>query len=102
MCLYPPIGDINMAFRPAPVQDRIIHRLKIARGHLDKVIEMAEAQEYCIDIIHQSQAVQSALREVDSLILENHLKTCVVDMIKEGDAKSCITELMEVFRRSND
>jgi len=91
-----------MAFRPKTVQDRITHRLKICRGHLDKVIKMTESQDYCIDVIHQSQAVQSALREVDSLILENHLKTCVVDTIKEGDTKSTVSELMEVFKRSNE
>lgn len=82
-------------------QKRIVHRLKIARGHLDKVISMAEGKEYCMNIIHQNQAVQSALHEVDSLLLENHLKTCVVASIKKGQAGKSINELMEVFKRSN-
>ncbi|KKQ96523.1 MAG: hypothetical protein UT20_C0007G0007 [Candidatus Levybacteria bacterium GW2011_GWA1_39_11] len=82
-------------------QKRIVHRLKIARGHLDKVISMAEGKEYCMNIILQSHAVEGALKEVDSLILENHLKTCVVESIKKGQAGKSIKELMEVFKRSN-
>lgn len=74
-----------------------LHRLKIARGHLDKVIRMVEEDAYCIDIIHQSQAVQSALSQIDHLVLENHLKTCVADQIKQGKADQVIGEVMKVI-----
>ncbi len=87
-------------YRPKDTEERILHRLKIAKGHLQKVINMVEQDEYCIDVIHQSQAVQSALREADSLILENHLKTCVVDHIKNGEADTSIKEIMNVFKKS--
>lgn len=87
--------------RRGDTQKRILHRLKIARGHLDKVIEMAEEQEYCINVIHQNQAVRAALAEVDTMLLDNHLKTCVVENIKKGDAEESIKELMEVFKKSN-
>ncbi len=79
---------------------KIIHRLKIARGHLDKVIQMVESNEYCIDVIHQSQAVQSALREADNSLLEDHLKTCVVEQIKQGKTEKSIEEIMKVFRKN--
>ncbi len=88
-----------MAYRPKDAQERIIHRLKIARGHLGKVISMVESDQYCIDVIHQSQAVQRALDEADAVILENHLKTCVVDHIKKGNVKVSTEEIMEVFKR---
>lgn len=88
-------------YRPKDIQERILHRLKIARGHLNKVIEMVEEGEYCIDVIHQSQAVQGALKEADSLTLENHLKTCVVDHIKKGETKKTVEEIMKVIKRSN-
>lgn len=61
---------------------------------------MVENDEYCVDVIHQSQAVQSALKEADALTLENHLNSCVVDHIKKGEAKSSIEEIMKVFRRN--
>ncbi|MCL5784922.1 MAG: metal-sensing transcriptional repressor [Patescibacteria group bacterium] len=87
-----------MTYRPKDTQERILHRLKIARGHLEKVIQMVEGGEYCIDVINQSRAVQSALKEVDSLTLENHLKTCVVDHIKSGEIDNSIMEIMKVIK----
>lgn len=77
-----------------------LHRLKIARGHLDKVIDMVEAGDYCIDILTQSQAIQSALRQVDTLILENHLKTCVADAIRGNRKDQAIAEIIKVWTKS--
>lgn len=88
-------------YRPKDTQERILHRLKISLGHLKKVIKMAQEQQYCIDVLHQSNAVQKALQEADSLILENHLKTCVVDHIKKGEIKKTTDEIVKVFKRSN-
>ena len=88
-----------MAYHPKNEQEKIVHRLKIARGHLEKVIKMAEDHEYCIDLIHQSQAVQKALKETDSVILENHLNSCVAEAIKKGNQEETIQEVMNVFRR---
>ena len=88
-------------YRPKDTQERITHRLKIAKGHLEKVLEMVENQDYCIDIIHQSQAIQKALKEVDDLMLENHLKTCALAHIKEGRQEQAIEEVMKVLKKSN-
>jgi len=88
-------------YRPKDTQERILHRLKIARGHLEKVILMVEEDKYCIDVLHQSQAVEQAIRETDNLILENHLKTCASDAIREGREEEAIAEVMKVFKRKN-
>lgn len=88
-------------YRPKDTQERILHRLKIARGHLDKVISMVEEDKYCIDVLHQSQAVEQAIRETDNLILENHLKTCASDAIRQGREEEAIAEVMKVFKRKN-
>lgn len=85
-------------YRPKDTQERILHRLKIAQGHLKKVIKMVEEDEYCIDVIHQNRAVQRALSETDSLILENHLKTCASNAIKKGKKDQAIREIVEVFK----
>ena len=87
-------------YRPKDTTERILHRLKISQGHLKKVIKMVEDGQYCIDVIHQSQAVQRALQEADSVILENHLKTCASDAIKNGKSKEAISEIMNVFKKS--
>lgn len=86
-------------YRPKSIQERILHRLKISQGHLKKVIKMVEDGEYCIDVIHQSQAVQRALEEADSLVLENHLNTCAADAIKRGKKDEAVKELMNVFKK---
>jgi len=80
---------------------RVSHRLKIARGQLDKVIEMVEEDKYCVDMINQSRAIQSALREIDYLLLQNHLETCVVNFAKEGKTKGSIEEIMLLFRNND-
>ncbi|MBI3109803.1 metal-sensitive transcriptional regulator [Candidatus Daviesbacteria bacterium] len=87
-------------YRPKDTQERILHRLKIAKGHLQKVLKMMEEGQYCIDVIHQSQAVQRALQEADSLVLENHLKGCVVDNIKKGEINETVKEIMEVMKKT--
>ncbi len=88
-------------YRPKDTQERILHRLKISRGHFDKVIKMVEEQDYCIDVLHQSQAVQAALKETDAVILENHLKTCVADSISKGNKEEAIREIMDVFKKKS-
>jgi DNA-binding FrmR family transcriptional regulator len=80
-------------------KNKIIHRLQIARGHLDKVLRMVQDDEYCIDVVHQSLAVQAALKKTDEVILENHLRTCVSDSIKNGDSSEAIKEVMEVLQK---
>lgn len=88
-----------MAYKPKDTNERVLHRLKIAKGHLEKVIQMSQDNEYCIDILHQLQAVQEGLKSTGNLVLENHLKTCVADAIKEGKSDAAISEVMEVFNK---
>jgi DNA-binding FrmR family transcriptional regulator len=88
-----------MSFRPKDTKERILHRLKIVQGHLQKVQQMVENDEYCISIIHQSQAVQKALKEIDILTLESHLHGCVTDAIVAGRKDEAITEVMEIFKK---
>ena len=90
-----------MAYRPKDTQERIIHRLKIAKGHLEKVIKMIEEDSYCIDVLHQMQAVESGLKETGNVVLENHLKTCVSDAISKGKKDEAIVEIMEVFKKKS-
>ena len=78
---------------------QILHRLQIARGHLEKVISMVENDAYCIDVVHQSIAVQAALKKADEVVLENHLRTCVSDSIRKGESDTAIKEVMEVLKK---
>ncbi len=85
--------------RDQSVQQKILHRFKIARGQLNSVIAMVEKGHYCIDIIHQSIAVQAALRQADEAILKNHMQTCVAEEVKKGNTKEVIDEIMKVMEK---
>lgn len=79
-------------------QRKIIHRLKIAKGHLEKVIEMVDKDRYCVDILYQSKAVQNALQQADTVILNNHLNTCVIEDITSGKADKAIADIVKIFK----
>jgi len=71
-------------------------------GHLKGVKKMIEDDKYCIDIILQNEAVISALKKVNEMILENHLNTCVIEAIKnksEKERKKKIKELLDLFKK---
>ncbi len=78
------------------------HRRAIVEGHLRKVRKMVDEGAYCIDIIHQSKAIQQALKKFDDQVLERHLRTCVARDMRSshgGSADRTIQELMQVFDR---
>ena len=79
-------------------KDRLLHRMKIIQGHLKKVMKMIEEDAYCIDVVHQSLALQKALKQVDMLIMEEHLQSCAVDQIKNGQEDKTIAELISIYK----
>lgn len=84
--------------RDLSTKRNILHRLKIARGHLERVISMVEKNDYCIDVLNQSQAIQSALRSTDAKLLEHHLKNCALESMKNGKSEEAISEVLNVFK----
>ena len=80
----------------------VLRRLSIINGHLRRVIKMVEDDQYCVDTLNQSLAVQRALQKVDGLILDSHLHSCVQDALKGQGKKSdqAIDELLGLFERS--
>lgn len=82
------------------VKEEAIQRLRTARGHLDHVISQVEAEKYCIDILQQSLAVQSALKAVDHMILKGHLQEHVSEAMKGKHKEKAIEEVIDVFDRA--
>ncbi len=80
-----------------------LQRIKIAKGHLEKVQKMLEDDAYCPDVIHQSQAVQAALKKVDELVLHGHLHTCVLHDIHgtKSEKEKLVGEIVELFKKGN-
>ncbi len=81
----------------ADQKKKILHRVKIIQGHLKAIEQMIEDDTYCVDIVHQSMAVQSALKKLDMVIIKNHLETCVIDQIKSGEEETTVTELLKLY-----
>ncbi len=70
------------------------------QGHMGAVVRMIEQDEYCIDIIKQTQAVEKAIDKLNSLLLERHLGNCVTTAIRGNKPKErerVIKELLDVF-----
>ena len=81
------------------IKRRAEHRVKILQGQLRGIEAMIENEEYCIDIITQSLAVQKSLASLNKLLIENHLKTHVTHMFNEGELgqRQAIEELLKVY-----
>ena len=54
----------------------ISHKLKIARGQLDGILQMVDEDRYCVDISNQILATQALLRSANQQILQAHIRTC--------------------------
>ncbi len=79
---------------------QVISRLKTAEGHIRGIQRMVEDDVYCIDIIRQIQAVQSALNRVSTMLLEGHLNSCLIGAVRGEDPderERVLKEIAEVF-----
>ena len=80
----------------ADTQQQAIQRLASAAGHLRGIERMVADDAYCIDVIKQIQAVQAALNKVSTMLLDNHLRTCVTTAIQGDDAEEREKMLQEI------
>ena len=83
------------------VKKEVLKRLSYILGHVKGINKMVEEDKYCIDVVKQIQAVQSALNKVSEFILQDHLETCVSHAIKKGEGHKLIKEVMETMKQSN-
>ena len=72
---------------PEPIKKDLTTRLNRVEGQIRGIKGMIEKDVYCDDIITQLSATQSALNSVAKILLEGHLKGCVVDRLNEGDTE---------------
>ena len=59
---------------------------------------MLDDNRYCGDVLTQLAAAQSAVRGVSTIILQNHLETCVVEEIREGN-DDIVAEVMQLVKK---
>ncbi|WP_277678580.1 metal-sensing transcriptional repressor [Gracilibacillus dipsosauri] len=80
-------------------KQKVINRLKRIEGQVRGIQKMVEEDRYCVDILVQISAIQSALKNVGFSVTERHLNHCVSDAIEQGDGKATIDELMSVMKQ---
>jgi len=66
----------------------VLNRLSRAIGHLQSVRNMVEEGRDCSEVLVQIAAVRSAIDNTGKLILQDHLKHCIVDAAAEGDQQA--------------
>lgn len=94
-----------MGFMIEDIKKRALHRSKILEGQLRGLQKMIDQEEYCMDIITQSLAIQKSIGSLNKLIIENHLKTHVRHSLATGDSKkssAAIDELLKIYELNNN
>jgi CsoR family transcriptional regulator, copper-sensing transcriptional repressor len=82
-----------------PKEDAL-KRLSYIEGHLRGIRKMVEEDQYCVDILKQTHAVQRALDKFDEVLLLGHLAHCVPEGIREGRDEQVLGELQQLFELS--
>ncbi len=76
----------------------LIHRLNRIEGQVRGVKRMIEEDAYCPDILVQVSAINSALNSFNKILLENHINTCVIDKIQNGNLE-VVEELTNTLKK---
>ncbi|HHX76228.1 MAG TPA: metal-sensing transcriptional repressor [Acholeplasmataceae bacterium] len=77
----------------------ILRILKTAQGQVESVIKMTEDDRYCLDISTQISASIALLKKAQKQLLVNHLNSCVVDSINEGNPEEKIEEISLLLKK---
>lgn len=84
--------------RSAEFQADLQKRLNRAIGQLNGVKGMLDDNRYCGDVLVQLAAAESAIRSVSGKLLQDHLETCVVEQIRQGNDE-VVGEVMQLMKR---
>jgi CsoR family transcriptional regulator, copper-sensing transcriptional repressor len=80
------------------LKSNMVTRLNRIEGQIRGIKGMIEKDTYCDDVITQISATQAALNSVAKILLEGHMKSCVVERIQEGDDE-VVDELLVTIQK---
>lgn len=86
------------------IKKRASHRSKIVEGQFKGLQKMIDEEAYCMDILTQGLAIQKSLASLNKLILENHLRTHVTEMLSKNSKKEhekAVSELLGLYELNN-
>ena len=76
----------------------LINRLSRIEGQVRGIRKMVETDAYCVDILTQVSAIQAALNAFNRELLANHIRTCVMNDIKNGNDE-IVDELVQTLQK---
>lgn len=79
--------------RDDELKQSLLSRMKRIEGQVKGVTRMIEQDVYCDNVLHQVSAIRAALDALGKLVLEDHLRGCLVDRIQAGEIE-VVDELM--------
>ena len=90
---------------PVPLQKKttLLSRLRTIEGHVRGILRMVEADAYCPEVLAQAVAVQRAIDHFTFKLLEHHLETCFVTVVRGDNAQDrerALRELLDIFQSS--
>ena len=91
-------NHIRMAHHSYETKNQMVKRMNRIEGQIRGITKMIEIDVYCDDILHQFMSVESAINGVKSLLLEAHMKSCVIHQIQDGETE-VIDELLQTIKK---
>ncbi len=76
----------------------LVNRLNRIEGQVRGIRKMVEEERYCVDILTQVSAIQSALNSFNKKLLASHIHSCVVEDIQDGRVEA-VDELCEIIQK---
>ena len=90
-------GNIK-TIRTEENKKNLTSRINRIIGQLEGIKKMVADDRYCVDILIQLAASDKAIKSLASIILDNHMHSCILDGIKDGDMTK-IDEVVDLFKR---
>lgn len=91
-------GSARKSHHSDKTKQNLITRLNRVEGQIRGIKGLIERDTYCDDIITQISATQAALNSVAKILLEGHMRSCIVERIQAGD-QEVIDELLTTIQR---
>jgi len=92
------VCDIRKAHHDDGFKNGMKNRLNRIEGQIRGINRMIQEDVYCDDILNQMTAIQSALVSAGEVLLEAHIKSCIVEQIQDGKVDA-VDELMQTIKK---
>lgn len=92
------LSQVKTTHRPEKMKASLTARLNRIEGQVRGIKGMVERDIYCDDVLNQIASAQSALAAVGKLLLENHVKTCIINRVQAGEIE-VVDDLLQTIAK---